>query len=212
MAKRSAPSDHGPLYKNPVATSNFFPQSIYFAGVALAAAGFAAAGFAAGAFAGAFAAGAFAAAGLAAADLAAGFAAGAFFAGADSAALAGAAAGFLAPGMGFFVPIGVRFAGGALVLVVAEGALGGALAALSKLADGPFFTAGAGDFLTGLTAGLDAAAAGFEAGVGFAFAAPPSAGTFLTGAEEANFLGAAAFFAGTALPVVLLRVELTVSL
>jgi len=155
-----------------------------------------------------FAVGAFVAVALGAA----GFAAGAFFTGAGAASPDGAAAGFLAPGMGFLVPIGVRFAGGGLVLVVAEGALGVVVLALSKLADGPFFAIGAGPFLgVGATAGfpsvVGAFAGAFAAG---AFAgAFAGAGAFLTGAEEANFFGAAL---PVALPVALPSVELTVSL
>ena len=161
-----------------------------FVAVALGAAGLAVAGFAVGAF-------------VAVALGVAGFAAGAFFTGAGAASPDGAAAGFLAPGIGFLVPIGVRFAGGGLVLVVAEGALGVAVFAESKLADGPFFATGAGPFLgVGAIAGFPSVGA-FAAG---AFAgAFAGAGAFLTGAEEANFFGAG-------LPVALPSVELTVSL
>ena len=172
------------------------------------AAGLAAAGFAVGAFvavalgAAGFAAGAFAAAGLAAA---AGFAAGAFFTGGGAASPDGAAAGFLAPGIGFFVPIGVLFAGGALVLVVAEGAFGAVLVALSKLADGPFFAIGAGPFLgVGATAGFPSVGA-FAGAFAGALTGAFAGAAFLTGAEEANFFGAG-------LPVALPSVELTVSL
>lgn len=167
---------------------------------------FAAEDFAAGAFAaGAFAAGAFVAVGFvveafAVAGLAAGaFAAGAFFVGgllSASSAPAVVLEDDEAPGTGFLVPIGVRLTGAFLVAGFEGAAFAAGLDV--ELAAGVFVVAG-------FDAGL-ASAAGFAVD-GFAAGFLAESATFPTGA-----FAAAAFLAGTGLPVVLLMVEFTVSL
>lgn len=155
----------------------------------------------------------------AAAGLEAGaFAAGAFFTGAgvflmgwESPSSAAAFEEVAALGTGFFVPIGVRFAGGGLVFLVAvEGVvLGAGFSDVSALASAVFFN---GAFLTGAFF----TGAGFDAGASSVAVFAVDA-AFFTGALAeltgfaAGAFGAAGFFAGIALPVVLLMVEFTVS-
>lgn len=198
---------------------------VFCAGGFCAAAGLLAAGFAAGVSAGA----GFDAPGAFAVEA---FSAGAFFTGVGffAAGLAGAespSSGFFeappACGIGFFVPIGVRFTGALLLVVEGVGFVAGfaespLAAAGAFLAAGAFFAGADSDDCFASDAGFagEDFAAGFEGVPDLAagFAGDDLATGFLTASATcaAGSFDAAFLRSGMALPVVLLTVEFTVSL